>query len=55
MNQVLQNQRRFLNLLEYQSKALLQESGVAIQEFCVLDGTQGNNSKNLQDFSKFLL
>lgn len=50
--QVLQIQRRYLNLLEYQSKALLQESGVAIQEFCVLDGTNGTNTKNLQNFSK---
>ncbi|XP_055323358.1 succinate--CoA ligase [GDP-forming] subunit beta, mitochondrial [Sitodiplosis mosellana] len=47
---VLQSQRRYLNLLEYQSKGLLQESGVAIQEFCVLDGTQGPNTKNLDNF-----
>lgn len=48
---VLVNQRRYLNLLEYQSKALLQQSGVAIQEFVLLDGSQGNNTKSLQDFS----
>lgn len=47
------NQRRSLNLLEYQSKSLLQESGVAIQEFCVLDGIEQNNIENLNNFSKF--
>lgn len=52
--QVLKNQRRYLNLLEYQSKALLQDSGVAIQEFCVLDGVQGDNTKCLQNFSNYL-
>lgn len=51
--QVLKNQRRYLNLLEYQSKALLQDSGVAIQEFCVLDGVQGDNTKCLQNFSNY--
>lgn len=40
-------------MLEYQSKALLQESGVAIQEFCVLDGTNGPNTKHLQSFSMY--
>lgn len=51
--QVLKNQRRYLNLLEYQSKALLQDSGVAIQEFCVLDGVHGDNTKCLQNFSNY--
>lgn len=46
----MQIQKRYLNLLEYQSKALLQENGVAIQEFCVLDGTNGSNTQNLQKF-----
>lgn len=32
-----QQPRRHLNLLEYQSKNLLQDGGVAIQQFCVLD------------------
>lgn len=44
------NPRRNLNLQEYQSKSLLQESGVAIQEFRVLGGRQ--DAKNLADFSK---
>lgn len=51
--QVMQNQRRYLNLLEYQSKTLLQESGVAIQEFCVLNGTNAINMKNLQNFRMY--
>lgn len=36
--QIFQCQTRNLNLLEYQSKALLQESDVAIQAFRVLGG-----------------
>lgn len=39
-NSVLKSQRRFLNLLEYQSKGLLEESGVAIQRFRVLEGSK---------------
>lgn len=46
-------QKRHLNLLEYQSKSLLQESGVAIQEFRVVEGK--NDEKNLKDFSKFVV
>lgn len=41
-------QRRHLNLLEYQSKVLLQESGVAIQAFRVLEGK--NDENKLNDF-----
>lgn len=48
--QVILSPKRNLNLLEYQSKSLLQESGVAIQEFRVLGGKQDAN--NLVDFSK---
>lgn len=29
---------RFLNLLEYQSKYLLQKNNVSVQDFCILDG-----------------
>lgn len=47
------NPKRNLNLLEYQSKSLLQESGVAIQEFRVLDGKE--DAQNLADFSKLKL
>lgn len=43
---------RRLNLLEYQSKGLLQESGVAIQTFRVLEGKQ--DEADLNDFSKYL-
>ncbi|XP_037045896.1 succinate--CoA ligase [GDP-forming] subunit beta, mitochondrial [Bradysia coprophila] len=39
-NNLLKSQRRYLNLLEYQSKGLLEESGVAIQRFRVLEGSQ---------------
>lgn len=28
---------RYLNLLEYQSKNLLKQHGVAIQDFCIVD------------------
>jgi hypothetical protein len=31
---------RYLNLLEYQSKALLESSGVAIQQFRVVENTE---------------
>lgn len=48
--QVIVSPKRNLNLLEYQSKSLLQESGVAIQEFRVLEGK--HDAKNLADFSK---
>lgn len=47
---VILNSKRDLNLLEYQSKSLLQESGVAIQEFRVLEGKQ--DAQNLADFSE---
>lgn len=33
----LQHSVRHLNLLEFQSKNLLRENGVAIQNFCLLD------------------
>lgn len=49
--QILNNQTRQLNLLEYQSKNLLQESGVAIQNFRILDGT-GKDKNALNDFGK---
>lgn len=52
MPQALATQVRRLNLLEYQSKGLLQESGVAIQTFRVLEGKQ--DEQDLNDFSKFL-
>lgn len=35
-------------MLEYQSKSLLQNSGVAIQEFCVLDGTQTKDKETFK-------
>lgn len=41
--------------MEFQSKSLLQESGVAIQEFCVLEGTNGNDVKSLKEFSKYYI
>lgn len=43
-------QVRNLNLLEYQSKKLLDEGGVAIQKFRVLESK--NDGKVLEDFSK---
>ncbi|KAK5639590.1 hypothetical protein RI129_012082 [Pyrocoelia pectoralis] len=36
---------RYLNLLEYQSKHLLKQNGVAIQDFCMIDA-EGNNGLN---------
>lgn len=42
---------RHLNLLEYQSKKLLDEAGVAIQKFRLLDSK--NDQKVLDDFSEF--
>ncbi|KAF5306033.1 hypothetical protein FQR65_LT00748 [Abscondita terminalis] len=36
---------RYLNLLEYQSKHLLKQSGVAIQDFCMVDAS-GTNELN---------
>lgn len=50
---VLKVNKRNLNLLEYQSKTLLDECGVAIQKFRVLEGKQ--DSKVLDDFSESLL
>lgn len=41
---------RHLNLLEYQSKNLLDEAGVAIQKFRVLESN--NDGKVLDNFSK---
>lgn len=41
-------QKRHLNLLEYQSKSLLQQSGVAIQNFRVLEGK--DDGSKLDDF-----
>lgn len=43
-------QVRNLNLLEYQSKKLLDEGGVAIQKFRILDAK--NDGKVLEDFSE---
>lgn len=51
---MFRQQKRFLNLMEYQSKSLLQESGVAIQEFRVLENTENNNVKKLQEFSNLI-
>lgn len=42
---------RHLNLLEYQSKKLLDEAGVAIQKFRILDSN--NDNKVLDDFREF--
>jgi succinyl-CoA synthetase beta subunit len=39
-----------LNLLEYQSKKLLDEAGVAIQKFRLIEAD--NPGKVLEDFSK---
>lgn len=47
---MFKSQKRFLNLLEYQSKGLLEESGVAIQRFRVLEGGQ-DDLKVLDQFS----
>lgn len=44
-------QKRHLNLLEYQSKKLLDEAGVAIQKFRVLESNK--DQKVLEDFSKY--
>ena len=53
MFQVAKMQVRYLNLLEYQSKALLESSGVAIQKFRVVENIQ--EAKCLtQDFSKYM-
>uniref|UniRef100_A0A2M4BP07 Succinate--CoA ligase [GDP-forming] subunit beta, mitochondrial n=1 Tax=Anopheles marajoara TaxID=58244 RepID=A0A2M4BP07_9DIPT len=41
--------KRYLNLLEYQSKKLLEESGVAIQNFRILEGKQ--DADVLKDFN----
>lgn len=48
LNSVLLNNRH-LNLLEYQSKKLLDEAGVAIQKFRLLDSK--NDRKALEDFN----
>ncbi|XP_058058204.1 succinate--CoA ligase [GDP-forming] subunit beta, mitochondrial [Anopheles bellator] len=40
LHTVYKNPKRYLNLLEYQSKKLLEESGVAIQNFRILEGKQ---------------
>ncbi|CAG9803340.1 unnamed protein product [Chironomus riparius] len=45
----LTHQKRHLNLLEFQSKKLLDEAGVAIQKFRVLDSK--NDEKILEDFN----
>lgn len=44
---------RHLNLLEYQSKNLLDEAGVAIQKFRLLESK--NDLKALDDFSNIFL
>lgn len=49
--QTLNLSARHLNLLEYQSKKLLAESGVAIQAFRVLEGKKDESV--LKDFSKY--
>lgn len=43
--------RRNLNLLEYQSKSLLQDGGVAIQQFCVLDAVHRNGGAEWDKFA----
>lgn len=43
--------KRNLNLLEYQSKKLLEESGVAIQNFRILEGKK--DADVLKDFSTY--
>lgn len=53
LQNVLKINKRNLNLLEYQSKTLLDECGVAIQKFRVLEGKQ--DSKVLDDFSEYYL
>lgn len=50
LKQIATTQKRHLNLLEYQSKSLLQDSGVAIQEFCMLDAT---DKTSLTKFSMY--
>lgn len=47
---ILQPSIRNLNLLEYQSKKLLDEAGVAIQKFRLIESE--NKGKVLEDFSK---
>lgn len=42
---------RNLNLLEYQSKKLLDDAGVAIQKFRLVE--QQNETKVLEDFREF--
>lgn len=44
---------RQLNLLEYQSKKLLEQSGVAIQAFRVLEGRKDEDV--LKDFSELIV
>ncbi|EDW69727.2 succinate--CoA ligase [GDP-forming] subunit beta, mitochondrial [Drosophila virilis] len=46
---VLQQQLRYLNLLEFQSKDLLQKYGVAIQQFKVLDNSK-DDTQAVQSF-----
>lgn len=45
----MQQQVRHLNLLEFQSKDLLQKYGVAIQQFKVLDNSN-NDTQVVQKF-----
>ncbi|KAB0800153.1 hypothetical protein PPYR_08033 [Photinus pyralis] len=45
---------RYLNLLEYQSKHLLKQSGVAIQDFCIID-TEGNNGLNAFNAEEYVI
>lgn len=50
--QVVAAHKRYLNLLEYQSKALLESSGVAIQKFRVVENIE--EAKQLtQNFSEY--
>jgi len=49
LRNTIYSQKRHLNLLEYQSKELLQQSGVAIQKFRVLEGS--TDGKKLDDFN----
>ncbi|CAG9855541.1 unnamed protein product [Phyllotreta striolata] len=51
-NDILKTPRRFLNLLEYQSKNLLRKNAVAIQDFCMIDknGSQELNNFNVKEY-----
>lgn len=50
----MQQQVRHLNLLEFQSKDLLQKYGVAIQQFKVLDNSN-NDTQVVQKFGNLFI